>query len=56
MFTVDDDQIQQLEEQDTTVEMEPNFSPTVSSCCYLFYNLLPEIACLVFHVLVNPLH
>ena len=30
VFTVDDDQIQQLEEQDTTVEMEPNFSPTVS--------------------------
>ena len=29
VFTIDDDQIQQLEEADTTVEMEPDFSPTV---------------------------
>ena len=29
VFTIDDDQIQQLEEPDTTVEMEPDFSPTV---------------------------
>lgn len=28
VFTIDDDQIQQLEEADTTVEMEPDFSPT----------------------------
>lgn len=29
VFTIDDDQIQQLEEADSTIEMEPDFSPTV---------------------------
>ena len=29
VFTINDDQIEQLEESDTTVEMEPDFSPTV---------------------------
>lgn len=33
VFTIDDDQIQQLEEADTTVEMEPEFSPTVRKAC-----------------------
>ena len=30
VFTFDDDQMQQLEEADTAVEMEPDFSPAVS--------------------------
>ena len=29
VFTVDDDQMQQLEEADPAIEMEPDFSPTV---------------------------
>jgi hypothetical protein len=35
VFTIDDDQIQQLEEADTTVEMEPEFSPTVIKVFYV---------------------